>query len=318
MKVILEVTSGPDASRSFAIEPGEEVRVGRTAPARILLPGDRTVSRLHFAIQCDGLSCRIRDLESSHGTLVNGLRVTESLLSDGDVIVAGTTALRVQIGEDLSTARVPLTYESGWPGEALVTELGHGVDTIEHQHLVEEPTLHDRVLDVLRAQKAPLLAILDAARDPLVYLRIQECPERKQSLYEGPEGERLAFLAPYLVALPGDSPFLPQLVREGWGNAWGVFLTCDRPFEEVRRQLRRFLTVELDGKNEKVLFRFYDPRVLRVFLPACSPQEMAEFFGPIEGFLLEAAEPGEIFSIRQSAATAGSKPTFQMGSNRLA
>jgi len=54
MKLILKVTSGPDAPRSFVIEAGKEVQVGRMAPAQILLANDPTVSRRHFALVFDG------------------------------------------------------------------------------------------------------------------------------------------------------------------------------------------------------------------------------------------------------------------------
>ena len=53
---------------------------------------------------------------------------------------------------------------------------------------------------------------------------------------------------------------------------------------------RHFLMIELEG--EEVYFRFYDPRVLRGFLPNCTPGEIREFFGPIREFLMEAADPG--------------------------
>jgi hypothetical protein len=298
MKVILEVTSGPDAPRSFVIEPGEEVRIGRTPPARILLAKDRTVSRVHFALNCDGRSCRIRDLGSTHGTTVNGLRVADAYLAEGDLIVAGTTGLRVSIGEDLSTEGLPRGDDTGWPDALPATEHRRIVETGDHEVLAQEPTLHDRVLDVLRSQKEPLFAILDAARDPLVYLRITACKERKQSLYEGPEADRLSFFAPYLISLPRNSPFLEQLVREGWGNAWGVYLSCDKPFEEVRRHLRHFLMVELGEKKQKVLFRFYDPRVLREFLPTCSGDQAPQFFGPIGSILLEGDASGELTRYR--------------------
>ena len=51
--------------------------------------------------------------------------------------------------------------------------------------------------------------------------------------------------------------------------------------------------VELeDEKDEKeVYFRFYDPRVLRTFLPTCTPEETTEFFGPVRSYLVEAEEP---------------------------
>ncbi len=300
MKLILKVTSGPDAPRSFVIEPGTEVQVGRMAPAQVLLANDRTVSRLHFALVFDGENCRIRDLGSTHGTTVNGLPVSEALVTEGDLIMAGTSGLRVvMIGEDFSTEALPLAPDAPPPIELAPTVVA-GVETQEHE--IFEPTLHDRVLEILRSQKEPLYSILDAARDPMVHLRIHECQEQKQSLYEGPEAARLAFVAPYLISLPKRSPFLEQLVREGWGNSWGVYLTCEKPFEEVRKHLRHFLTVELEGEHKKVLFRYYDPRVLRVFLPTCTPKEVLEFFGPITRYVVEGEEPSVIQEYRSGTS----------------
>jgi hypothetical protein len=40
-----------------------------------------------------------------------------------------------------------------------------------------------------------------------------------------------------------------------------------------------------DGRE--LYFRFYDPRVLRVFLPTCTLQQTAEFFGPVSSYLVE-------------------------------
>jgi pSer/pThr/pTyr-binding forkhead associated (FHA) protein len=291
MKLILEVTSGPDAPRSVVIEPGTAVQVGRLAPAQVLLANDRTVSRLHFALVFDGQTCRIQDLGSTHGTTVNGMPVSEALVTDGDLIVAGTTGLRVVIGDDLSTEALPLPTDVEPPTELAPTI----VESVENQeHEVLEPTQHDRVLEILRSQKEPLYAILDAARDPMVYLRIHECQEQKQSLYEGPGAARLAFVAPYLISLPKGSPSLEQLVREGWGQSWGVYLASSERFAAVRKHFRRFLLVKSAEDGRTLYFRFYDPRVLRVFLPTCDPFETAEFFGPIGAFLMEADDPGTL------------------------
>jgi hypothetical protein len=146
------------------------------------------------------------------------------------------------------------------------------------------------VIQELRAKKEPLYAILDAARDPLILARLVKCQEDHQSLYEGSAGNQLAAAAPYLVSLPRESAFLDTLIRDGWGKSWGVYLTCDKPFKEVRKHLRHFLMVELEG-GENVYFRFYDPRALRVFLPTCTPSEVNQFFGPITTYLMEANTP---------------------------
>src|SRR5208337_3069076 len=147
MKLILEVTSGPDAPRSFVIEAGKEVQVGRMAPAQILLANDPTVSRRHFILSFDGRTCRIRDLDSTHGTTINGLPVREVFVTDGDLIGAGTTVLRVVLNEDLSTEALPLAPDATPPIE-LAPTVFESPETQERDVL--EPTLHDRVLEVLR------------------------------------------------------------------------------------------------------------------------------------------------------------------------
>lgn len=43
--------------------------------------------------------------------------------------------------------------------------------------------------------------------------------------------------------------------------------------------------------GEPMYFRFYDPRVLRAFLPACGGAELSELFGPARMLLAEQAEP---------------------------
>jgi len=113
------------------------------------------------------------------------------------------------------------------------------------------------------------------------------------SLYEGPEGAKLAQVAPYLVRIAPDSKLLEALVKEGWGKSWGVYFTCAGDFHEIRRHLRHFLQVKLpDG--EQVYFRFYDPRVMRIFLPTCIAEEANQFFGPIKRYVLEGEEPDQL------------------------
>jgi pSer/pThr/pTyr-binding forkhead associated (FHA) protein len=285
MRIILQIQPGSVGSRSITIEAGSELRVGRAAPAQLIVGDDQTVSRLHFAIKYDGRTCRIRDLGSTHGTLVNGKPVTDAVIHDGDAIRAGVTTLLVHFEDDAAIERVPATFSDAPESFDAVPPVA------PMKTMVPGLTLHDRVIKELGSQKEPLYAILDAARDPMILVRLTECKEEYQSLYEGIEGARLAAYAPYLLALPRGSTFLETIVREGWGKSWGVYLTCDKPFAEVRKHLRRLLTVELEGHDKKMLFRFYDPRVLRVFLPTCTATERAEFFGPASRYVLEGDGP---------------------------
>lgn len=155
---------------------------------------------------------------------------------------------------------------------------------------VTSATPQDQPLALFREQFQPLFALLDAARDPAILKLLLESKEEYQSLYQGAQGEKLIHFAPYLVRLPQQSPLLEKLVKDGWGKSWGVYLACEKPFQDVRSHLRHFLVVRTeDGKN--LYFRFYDPRVLRVFLPTCTPEEIKQFFGPIKHYLVEDEKP---------------------------
>ncbi|HEY0138563.1 MAG TPA: DUF4123 domain-containing protein, partial [Nannocystis sp.] len=89
----------------------------------------------------------------------------------------------------------------------------------------------------------------------------------------------LADVAPQLVALAGGSRLADDLVREGHGRRWGVFLTSRLSLVDLRRHLRRFLLARLVGGEDRVFFRYYDPGVLQVYLASCNAEERAAWFG---------------------------------------
>ena len=60
----------------------------------ILFPEDGYVSGLHCRLTWDGQRLFLTDLGSSNGTFVNGRRIVESELRDGDVILIGPVVLR--------------------------------------------------------------------------------------------------------------------------------------------------------------------------------------------------------------------------------
>lgn len=147
---------------------------------------------------------------------------------------------------------------------------------------------------VLRGECQPLYVLLDGAADPRIVGLLRESREEYQSLYDGKPAEDMANFAPYLARLAGESTLFDALMLEGRSKHWGVFLTCAQPLEELRKHLRRFLMVELPN-GKKVLFRYYDPRVLRAFLPTCTAAEAVHFFGPVEKYLVPGDKPEEVF-----------------------
>ncbi len=142
------------------------------------------------------------------------------------------------------------------------------------------------VVERLRAEGEGLYAVLDAARDAMVLASISRSGERFRSLYEGWQGDGLADVAPYLVELPAGCRFVETLAADGWGHSWGVFVVTPDDFFSLRRHLRRFLRV-VDHDGKRLLFRYYDPRVMRAWLPTCTPDETRSFFGSATAIVTE-------------------------------
>jgi hypothetical protein len=147
--------------------------------------------------------------------------------------------------------------------------------------------------EALLQQEEVNYVLLDAARDPLVRAFILEHAPDAESLYAGID-EGLVDVAPYLLPLAGR---LESLMPLAWGNSWGVFLRSEATLAELRKHFRRFLMVQLED-GEEVYFRFYDPRVLRVFLPTCTAPEREGFLGPVQTFVIEGEHFGEMVRFR--------------------
>ncbi len=281
MIVSLEVKSGPLAGKGIRLQSGQSIRVGRTRRSDFVIPGDSHLSGLHFAIESESTGCRLKDLNSRNGTLLNGQAVSTAPVQSGDTIVAGETTFAVMIQMD----------------EAVV-DAAPG--------LSPDATPQQRLLALLRNEYQPLYVVLDAARDIKILALLSQSREESQSLYEGVEGAKLSQVAPYLVKLNKDSLLLGSLLLEGWGNNWGVYLRCASEFQEVWRHLRRFLEAQLpDGKQ--VYFRFYDPRVLRVFLTTCPADDANRFFGPIKQYLMEDEQPDRLLQFDNTGQGADRK-----------
>lgn len=77
---------------------GDKITIGREPGNTIALTQDTTVSRRHAEIEKSGDAFVIRDLGSSNGTFVNGVRITEQTLSPGDEVQIGSSRFRFEIG----------------------------------------------------------------------------------------------------------------------------------------------------------------------------------------------------------------------------
>lgn len=88
----LEVTKGPDFGARFDIERVPCI-VGRGKYADVRLK-DEALSRLHLIIGWEDDEFRIIDNNSQNGTRLNGSKVKEYKIENGDLVTIGNTTLR--------------------------------------------------------------------------------------------------------------------------------------------------------------------------------------------------------------------------------
>jgi hypothetical protein len=92
VRMVLDVLAGPSAGLRYPIET-LPVQIGRGSLAALSLDADHGVSRQHAEIyEADG-RMRIRDLKSTHGTYLNGQRITDESLNPGDHLSMGLSTL---------------------------------------------------------------------------------------------------------------------------------------------------------------------------------------------------------------------------------
>jgi hypothetical protein len=149
--------------------------------------------------------------------------------------------------------------------------------------------------------RQPLYAVLDGARDRHIRGWALDTRAPSWCLYRGDLPAELDNAAPRLLRLVPGSAAFDQFFARGWQNAWGILLASAAPSRELRRHLRRFLRVRSE-EGRIFAFRYYDPRVLRAYLPTCTPQEIASFFGPVSAFVAEGEEGGPAHLFRSSNA----------------
>lgn len=261
---ILQVVSGPEVFKKLTLAPGGRVRVGRGEGADLVLP-DPSIGRVEFEIDWDGTYVEARTRPTTQGNvLLSGVPVSQAPVPHGAWIHAGATDFMVYY-EGHTPPRVepngdPVRLASVTQALATLEELAEG-----------------RIL----------YAVLDPARDERILVLLKEAIEEHRSLYEGIKGLALADVAPYLVRFEPGSRLLRALVEEGWGEAWGIYFTSPNGPKAVRRHLRRFLMVEEEESRDRLYLRFYDPRVLRDFLPLANARQKSEVFEEIDRFFCE-------------------------------
>lgn len=262
--LVLTVLNGPDAGKSFTVPEGAPRRIGSSIASDDSIAGDPHIAPVHVAVRWEDGTPRVRALQSVFGTWLNGQAASDAPLANGDDLCIGATHLRAQVIAPVA----PVIRRERSPKEA--------------------------ALDALRSAPGRLFVVLDAARDDRVRELMRCNSYRRSCLYDGWGEQVFGEAAPWLVQLWKTGRFVEQLIDEGFGKAWGVFLTSRAPFQDVRRQCRRLLQVNVEGQG-KMLFRWYDPGVLQSVYPH---MERSKLHGAvIDRWMIEDREGKQILTL---------------------
>ena len=112
MQVNLKVTAGPYKGRIFSFAQHDSFLIGRNPEAHLCLPDDRYFSRNHCLLEMNPPHSFLRDLGSTNGTFLNGQRVKDASLKNGDCIQCGETILVVEV---TTAALSETTQDVGFP-----------------------------------------------------------------------------------------------------------------------------------------------------------------------------------------------------------
>ncbi len=140
--------------------------------------------------------------------------------------------------------------------------------------------------------------VIDGAGVPELRTKLFEMRPPRYCLFTGDLEPDMEEVAPYLVRLYPTTPFTEWVLNECWGKNWGIFAQSRKPLSGMRTEFRELVTV-YDENGDPMTFRFYDPRILRKFLPTCEPDEIKELFGSVDAYFAENEETGNLIRFQR-------------------
>jgi eukaryotic-like serine/threonine-protein kinase len=111
MQINLRVLAGPYNGHVFSFAQPDTFLIGRTNDSHLCLPDDKFFSRHHCLLEISPPHCFLRDLGSTNGTFVNGRKVAEASLKNGDRIQGGETVLLVEVSTAEPNSGKPISQD---------------------------------------------------------------------------------------------------------------------------------------------------------------------------------------------------------------
>ena len=132
----------------------------------------------------------------------------------------------------------------------------------------------------------PLYAVLDCAADDALHGQAARLePYEARCLFFGKLDPVVKAASPHVVELAPGDPLTELWRTQGWSQNWGTWIESRSDLHKVWRRLRHFTQAKLPSGEGPVLFRFWDPRVLRIYMPLIEPAELSAWFQDIDAYV---------------------------------
>ncbi|MBV8929425.1 MAG: ATP-binding cassette domain-containing protein, partial [Mycobacteriaceae bacterium] len=149
-----------------AAPPPGSITIGRANDNDIVIP-DVLASRHHATLVPTDTGVEIQDAGSINGTFVNGSRVKDALLTDGDVVTIGNVDLMFQGGTLVRrTETEAATRTGGLEVRGITLEIDHGRRLLESISFAARPGTLTAVIGPSGAGKSTLARVIVGATQP--------------------------------------------------------------------------------------------------------------------------------------------------------
>jgi hypothetical protein len=272
------------------------MEIGRSEWNDYRFPDDIKMSGKHFRVTLERDGCLLEDLQSKHGTWVNGVRVERCALVNGSKIQAGSTSFLVEIvGIEWSAppANVPVAPQLGASSQSAASltkmvatrSILHG-NIIRIQGNWEEEPAPVAWLERLLAQKENAYLLIDLGRIDMEWVDDEQ--GNANTLFDWlPYPASKA--TPHLFDLRTWKPW-PSAVEEAWGSDAMMVLSTRTTMDELIAHLRKMLRGgATDDSEPEAIQGICWPSVLRSLLAVEAAGVAKEYFRLVDALWIEGA-----------------------------
>jgi len=296
MRAVLEFISGARRGQKLVLPAGRSVSVGRTSWSELVCDDDGRMSKVHFHLKTDEHGCYLQDHRSRNGTFVQGVRVEDCILRNGDSILAGDTRFRIEIegGNPVTASSLHgLTWvRTDVPREEVLASSGR----LKVRYTVETcdtgltlcrgniDAVSPGTLAKLISGTWPIHLIVDFSRMG------STCPEEfgePSYLFDWLDLPAAQQASPVVIS-PGGSDSWRPVVNDGWGQDALLCLFSRLSPAEILAHLRGVCRPKgANGQMRQGMFGYCWPAVLANVLVHSPPEIVARLMTNIEAILVE-------------------------------